>query len=70
MGVVSIINVSCSLAIFCCMPVVGGMWAYLRQWACPLVTFDVVNYIFVVVCRCGPMINLSRSLSFVWLGYL
>ena len=27
------------------------------------VTFDVVNHIFVVVCGCGPMINLSRSLA-------
>ena len=43
-----------------------GVWVCLRQWACPMVprvTFDVVNLLFIVVCGCGPTINLAINLA-------
>ena len=34
----------------------------------PRITFDIVNHLFIVVCGCGSMTNLSRSLAIM--GYV
>ena len=66
------INLSRSLAIFCCMYYVPVGGACGRLLSCgrvlwlPRVTFDVVGHLSVVVCGCGPHDNVSRKLSYLF----
>ena len=55
------IMLAANLAIFCYM-YCGCLRTCLRLWACPVVTFDVVDDLYVVVCGCGPHDKLNLAI--------